>query len=361
LASLFNLVGEMKKKTRKELQASLSLFALMQDEIKKSKKEIDILSLGDDSTPLVVKDVLSTGLPNLDKILSRSADGRWGLPVGKIVSLKSKPSVGKTTFLLRVAEEALRRGGAAHIIESEHALDLKYARKICPSVDSFFITQPDTLEDAFDAAKNALEICLKARTKDNNAPFVIVFDSFSGFSPAAELDGDFSTSGKAMGQHARLASMACRKLTGMVAKANAIMLLSHQTKSKIGVFWGSTETNIGGAAFDFHDSICLNLYRTTAIKDDKKRIAGHYGIIKTTKNKLYPPHREVKFKMVNGKGFSKAFAILDYLIENRIVLKKGGWFHFKEDSSLKWQGADGFNTFLKGSKKARSIAREAIK
>ena len=351
----------MKKKTKKELQASFSLFALMQEELRKSKKDIDILSLGDDSTPLVVTDVLSTGLPNLDHVLSCSVDGRWGLPVGKIVSLKSKPSVGKTTFLLRVAEEALKRGGAAHIIESEHALDLKYARKICPSVDSFFITQPDTLEDAFDAAKNALEICLKTRTEDNNAPFVIIFDSFSGFSPAAELDGDFGTGGKAMGQHARLASMACRKLTGMVAKANAIMLLSHQTKSKIGVFWGSAETNIGGSAFDFHDSICLNLYRTTAIKDSKKRIAGHYGIIKTTKNKLYPPHREVKFKMVNGGGFNRAFAILDYLIEEKVIIKRGGWFNFKKDSSLKWNGVDKFSDFLKGSRKARAIVKGALK
>jgi len=348
-------MAKVKKRSRE-----LSLALLMRETIKKSK-DVDTLYLGDDSSPLIVPDVLSTGLPNLDRILCLSEKGQWGLPMGRIISVKSKPSVGKTTLLLRIADQALKRGGAAHIIESERALDIKYARKVCSSIDSFFITQPDTLEEAFDASQVALQMCQKARLiNKNKAPFVIIMDSFSGFPPAAEAEGDFSKSGKALGEHARIASMACRKLTGPLAKAGAILILSHQTKSKIGVYWGSTETNIGGDAFNYHDSICLNLYRTTAIKDSKKRIAGHYGVIKTTKNKLYLPFREAKFRIINGKGFIRTFAILDFLIERGIVKKKGSWFNFKEDPSLRWQGVDDFALFAKGSKKARRLIKENL-
>jgi len=261
-------------------EEELELYDMMKQAMKKTKGMADTLSLGDETTPLIVRDVLSTGLPNLDKILCVSKDNNWGLPVGKIISIKSKPSVGKTTFLLRIADEAIKRHGAVHIIESEHALDLKYARRISSFVDSFFISQPDTLEEAFEVARSALDVCAKVRKTDNDAPFVIIFDSFSGFSPSAELDGDFGTGGKALGEHARIASMACRKLTGAIAKAKAIMILSHQVKSKIGVYWGSQETNIGGDALNFYYSIILNMYRTIAFIDSKGRIAHHYGLIK---------------------------------------------------------------------------------
>jgi len=347
-------------KKKKEDVAEKNLSFIMKDTINKTKG-VDTLMLGDDFTPLMVRNVLPTGLPNLDRILCLSEDGEWGLPVGRIISVKAKPSVGKTTFLLRIAEQAVKRGGAAHIIESERALDVKYARKICPSVDEFFITQPDTLEEAFDTARTALNICEKARhVNENRAPFVIIMDSFSGFSPAAELDGDFSSSGKALGEHARIASMACRKLTGLLSKAKAILILSHQTKSKIGIRWGSPDTNIGGSAFDYHDSICLSFYRTKAIQNSKKRIIGHFGIVKTSKNKLYPPHKEVRFKIINGKGFNRSFAILDYLIGKKLIVKKGAWFHFKENRELKWQGAEGFAPFIKEFPESKKLIRKYL-
>jgi recombination protein RecA len=335
----------------------------MEKSISKSKKFAPkVFSLGESSPILTVKDVLSTGLPNLDKVLCKSEDGRWGLPVGRIISVKSKPSVGKTTFLLRLADQAYSRGGVAHIIESEHALEISYARKICKNVDNFLISQPDTLEEAFDIVHTAVHACLEARKAlENTAPFVIIMDSFSGFTTEAELSGDFSSRGKAMGEHARLAALACRKLTGLLDKAKAILVLSHQSKSKIGVYWGSKETNIGGDAFNYHDSICLSLYRTTGIKDSEDRIMGHYGMIRTSKNKLFPPHREVKFKILNGRGFIQNFSILEFLINSEFITSptKGSYL-IASDPSLKWRGIDNFSSFLSKNPKAKKIIKQFL-
>ena len=68
----------------------------------------------------------------------------------------------------------------------------------------------------------------------------------------------------------------------------------------------------------------------------------------------------MKFKIINGKGFNKGFAILDFLISQRIVIKKGGWFHFKEDKDLKWQGIENFAEFVSGSKKAKKLIKESL-
>ena len=355
----------MSKKVKPKTKRHTSLNPLSEgilDEIYRGKDPVNIMSLADPSDPLTVKQCLPTGLPNLDRVLCVSEGGTWGLPVGKIISVKSKPTVGKTSFLLRVANQAYKRGGAVAIIESERALDMSYVRKLNGSeVDHYMISQPDFLEEAFDTIDAVLDVCIKRRKSVGvESPFLIIVDSFSAFPPKSELEGGFEIKGRALGEHARIASLACRKLTGKIDKAKAILLLSHQFKSKIGTFWGSPNTNIGGDAFNYHDSICISLYRTTAIKDDKGIISGHFGVAKTTKNKLYPPHREVKFKVINGKGFSGDFAILDFLIGNKTVRKKGAWFHFFEDKDLKWQGINNFSEFMKTSKKARRLAKEAL-
>jgi len=326
-----------------------------------------IIYLGNPTIPiLTVQGVLSTGLPNLDRILCCSDKGEWGLPLGKIISIKSKPSVGKTSFLLKVADQSLKKNGAVYFIESERALDINYARKICSGIDKFFITQPDTLEEAFETVDIALNICIKSRNLKKNqdlsdAPFLIIMDSFSGFPVKGELQGGFGSSGKALGSHARVAALACRKLTGKIAKANALFLISHQSKSKIGVFWGNSETNIGGDAFNFHDSISLHLYRTTSIKDKDRKVCGHYGVARTQKNKLLIPHMEAKFKITNGKGFLTYFGILDFLVSKELVKKVKGEFIFSENKDWKFDSENDFLEFFSHNKKASIYIKRKLK
>jgi len=287
--------------------------------------------------------------------LSSSVDGRWGLPVGRIINVKSKPSVGKTSFVLKIAREAQKRKGVIWFVESEHALDLEYMKRIC-RVEDLLISQPDTLEDALNTIELAVQTCFKIREEEDTSPFVIIMDSFSGFTTEGERGG-----GGGLGEHARLASMFCRKMTGPIKKAKAILIVIHQTKSKIGVTWGSPETSIGGDAFNFHGSITINLNRTVSVKDSSKGIIGHYGIAKTTKNKLFSPFREVKFKVINGLGFDRSFSIMDFLISNKSLVKKGAWFHIRGHKDLKFQGQENFGEFLRSSKKVRSLIKEALK
>jgi len=336
--------------------------------VTKSQGVNSILMMGDPLTPIVVKDVLSTGLPNLDEICASSVDGRWGLPIGRVISIKSKPGVGKTSFILGLAREAQKRNGAVHLVESEHALDLSYVKKLKCNIDDFMLSQPDTLEEAFETIDASVNFCAKLKAKmlaskdpgpEATAPFVILMDSFSGFSPKAELEGDYGTGG-AMGSHARIASQALRKLTGSLDKAGAILVVVHQTKSKIGVVWGNPATNIGGDAFNFHDSICLTLGRQASIKS-KGKIIGHLGTIRTTKNKLYPPFREADFRIINGKGFDRNLAIFEFLKGRGEIMKKGSWFRLARKETITWQGRANFAKTIRTNKKARILIKKIMR
>jgi len=327
--------------------------------VNKARKEESMLLMSDPKTPITVDDVLSTGLPNLDRILACSINGKWGLPVGRIVGIKSKPSVGKTSFVLGIAREVQKRGGLVHIVESEHALDLEYIRKLKCNVEDFMISQPDNLEESFEIIENAVELCVNLREKyDNQAPFLIIMDSFSGFQTESEMGSGYGSSG-GLAEHARVASRACRKLTGPIKKAKALLLVVHQIKSKIGMTWGNPETHIGGDAFRFHDSIEISLYRTTSLKSGTQ-ILGHYGTARTTKNKLYPPFREAKFKIINGKGFDRNFAILEFLLSEKEIKKRGGWFTFRRSPEIRFQGSSSFFDLLREDKSTRMLVRKIL-
>jgi len=343
----------------KEKDMSFEMAEKLVTQVNKARKEESMILMSDPKTPITVDDVLSTGLPNLDRIISCSVDGKWGLPVGRIVGIKSKPSVGKTSFVLGVAREAQKRGGLVHIIESEHALDLEYIRKLKCDPEGFMISQPDVLEEAFEIIENAVELCEKLRNKyDNQSPFLIIMDSFSGFQTESEMGSGYG-SGGGLAEHARVASRACRKLTGPIKKAKALLLVIHQVKSKIGVRWGNPETHIGGDAFRFHDSVEVSLYRTTSVKF-KSQIVGHHGVARTTKNKLFPPFREAKFRIINGRGFDRNFSILEFLLNEKEIKRKGGWFLFKRHPEIQWQGSANFNSFLKEEKKARILVQKIL-
>ena len=84
---------------------------------------------------------ISTGCLDLDIAL-----GIGGVPRGRIIEIYGPESSGKTTVALSISAEAQKNGGAVGYIDSEHALDPNYAKKLGVDVDSLIISQPDTGE-----------------------------------------------------------------------------------------------------------------------------------------------------------------------------------------------------------------------
>ena len=92
-------------------------------------------------------EVIPTGSIALDIAL-----GIGGLPRGRIVEIYGPESSGKTTLALHAIANVQKAGGIAAIIDAEHALDPTYASGLGVDLDSLYVSQPDTGEQA-------LEIC----------------------------------------------------------------------------------------------------------------------------------------------------------------------------------------------------------
>jgi len=312
------------------------------EQIEKSHGKGSIMKLGDGVIAKI--DSITTGSISLDNAL-----GVGGIPRGRIIEIYGPESSGKTTVCLHVIAEAQKKGGIAAFIDTEHALDTGYAKKLGVDVENLLISQPEYGEQALEIVETLVR---------SNALDVIVVDSVAALTPRAEIEGEMGDSH--MGLQARLMSQALRKLTGAVSRSNLSLIFTNQLRDKIGVMFGSPETTTGGKALKFYASVRLDIRRIAQIKDGSN-VIGNRTKVKVVKNKVAPPFKEVEFDIIYNEGISKIGDLVDMAVNMGIIQKAGAWFGYE---GQRMQGREGVKTVLTENpdlmKKLNHDVREAL-
>ena len=288
-------------------------------------------------------DVIPTGSLSLDLAL-----GVGGIPRGRVIEIFGPEAGGKTTLALHVLAEAQKKGGQAAFIDAEHALDPDYARRIGVKVDDLLISQPDSGEQAL----QILETLVRSEAVD-----VIVVDSVAALTPKDEIAGEMGEF--KIGLQARLMSQALRKLSGIVAKTNTIVIFLNQTRMKIGVVFGDPETTPGGLALKFYASVRINLRRIAQIKRGDEVVGGKHKA-KIVKNKVAAPFKIAEFDIYYNEGISKYSDILNLGLKKEIIKKLGNSFQY-QDKKI-GVGLEGAKEFLRQNPDiAKEIKKEILK
>ena len=264
-------------------------------------------NLAHDDSPTHVNRWISTGSKLLDYIVSNRPDG--GLPEGRIVEIFGPPSIGKSHIAIQIAKSTQDAGGIVVYIDTENATSVENLSLLGVDISKRFVyVDTHCTEEVLSIAEATI---LRAKAMNKDVPITIIWDSVAATSPKAELVGDYDK--ETIGLQARAISKGMRKITGVIANQNVLMICLNQIRTKIGVMFGDPTTTPGGKAIPFHSSVRIKLGAGQPILDKNKEVIGINVSAKTIKNKVSPPFRTVNFEIHFGVGIKEHEQVFDVL------------------------------------------------
>jgi recombination protein RecA len=187
-----------------------------------------------------------------------------GVPRGRVTELFGPESSCKSNIalLLVAAEQALNPDKKNAWIDVEHSFDPVWAKRLGVDVDSLWVLNPDYSEHVVNMAEGLMS---------SPECGLVVLDSLAAMVTEAEGEGDAEKSNPGG------SGMASKKLFNKIMLAqrraeehglNPTFVFINQIRHKIGVLFGSPETQPGGFTPKHAASLRLRFYAKN-VKDDK--------------------------------------------------------------------------------------------
>ncbi len=327
------MIGDNKGKKNPAMKGINAAMAAME----KRFGEPVIMKMTDANTNIETR---STGRTDLDEALG------GGYAVGKMIEVYAEEACGKTGLVLEHVKVVQELGGVVAYFDYEHALNTAYCEQIGVDINALIFSQPTTAEQGFEA----IRALIQTREVD-----LIVCDSVSAMLPKSVLEGE--TGEAKMAALARIMSQALSQIKGIASDVGCTVIFINQLRDTLSMY-GAAKTTSGGNSLKFYASQRLEIKKKGQIKEGEE-VIGFKQSVKVIKNKVAPPFKEVNYDITYGIGADTFQGLIDTLVFEEILTKKGAWFCY--DGNNLSQGIKKLRILLADNPELQAELEEKLK
>lgn len=330
----------MERKSRKINTISSSIQGIA-EAVQKKFGDGAMTTLSESNEFATVTKFISLGHWGLNKIISGSGK-LGGVPCGRLTEIYGKWSSGKSLLIAAALGTCQKSGGISALDDLEHAYLKEFGEIVGVNNDELLYTASETIEECMDKAQYTVNQMISAN------PFgIYAIDSIALVQSAKEQEGTVEDSGGYGTEKAKALHQGSRKLVSLIGKSQIALVIANQTRQKLGISYGDSETTTGGDAVPFWASVRIRLSTKSVIRKDKDKkdseILGVQCEALVKKNKIARPFRHTTFDIMFDEGIRYASGCVDILLkENLIVETAQGWYEYNGKKYRKTELEDYF-------------------
>lgn len=238
-----------------------------------------------------------------------------GIPQGRVIEVFGDPSHGKSTLIEHMMIGFQRFPGLSILLDAEAGWDRDRAVRMGHSTGRSIHLLCDTVETAFATIHSTIKRLRMPGTRfPVSVPIGIFYDTLAASQTESEKDGDRFKGG--MIDKARKVREALRTLSLVLPKTNCSLIIVNQVIECPGKMGGpSRKTTPAGSSVKFWASMRLSVFSSQRM-DYPEENTGIITNVRTVKNKLDAPNREIQLPIRYRDGVDNLYEVLNYVIDN---------------------------------------------
>jgi recombination protein RecA len=267
----------------------------------------------------------STGNLALNKVISGSF--KKGIPQGRVTCLAGPSGAGKSFILSNIVKNAQQEGAFVVMLDSEHALDVGYLKKIGVDVsdDKFLYAGVTTFSDVVKVVSEFITSYEKAYGRDNpDSPKVIIaLDSIDMLITDSENDHfDSGVQKGDQGQRAKQSKHMLRTLVSRIKRNPMSFLVTHQV-------YPNTDLLNGQGLWIVNNAIRYSASQIMLIVPAKLKegteVVGVRMKVETYKSRFAQVGTRVEVEVPYASGMNPYSGFLDMMEDLGVVKASGAW------------------------------------
>jgi recombination protein RecA len=322
---------------------------------KGNKDTKPIINYGRDVRETLQPTFLSTGVPELDKVMG------GGYPKGCVTTIFGPMGCGKTALALMAVAQVQKAGGVAVWVNAEPPFPLVTALLVGVNIDDLIIINAkDYGEQILDVIRELLYDSGNRITRKEVD--LIVTDSINGLIPKGIIDSieDKGSEGNTMAVRARMLSQWLEEMSGRgMLREGTIALNIAQTRVALGEY-KAPERMSGGKALGFFSKVLVKMakFRVPGAED----LLGHGVRCTITKNNVVGHLGEAEYQVIYGVGINDAEEVIANAMATDLILKvKGKHYQILLDEVIDvTEGIEAVRTLIRNNQEIKNKLKEKI-